>query len=108
MTCPNLAMSRQFDRTSSNVCGLPGRCAVTGGALKLSRIADGLGHAAPDPVASAGVAQACLTATAALLSAKPAGLHLLLELAAQASTVSGMPSFPRRSLRSPEAREPPS
>jgi hypothetical protein len=40
---------------------------------KLSRIADGLGHAAPDPVAAAGIAQACLTATAALLPAKPAG-----------------------------------
>jgi hypothetical protein len=67
---------------------------VTGGALKLSRIADGLGHAAPDPVVLASVVQACLTATAALLPAKPAGLHLLLELAAQASTVSGMPELP--------------
>jgi hypothetical protein len=67
---------------------------VTAGALKLSRIADGLGHAAPHPVASAGVAQACLTATAAFLPAKPAGLHLLLELAATASTVSGMPELP--------------
>jgi hypothetical protein len=67
---------------------------VTGGALKLSRIADGLGRAALDQVAAAGVAQACLTATAALLPAKPAGLHLLLELAAQASMVSGMPELP--------------
>jgi hypothetical protein len=67
---------------------------VTRGALKLSRIADGLGHAAPDPVGSAGVAQACLTAAVALLPAKPAGLHLLLELAAQASAVSGMPELP--------------
>jgi hypothetical protein len=67
---------------------------VTGGALKLSRIADGLGHAATDPVAAASVARACLTATAALLPAKPAGLHLLLELAAQASTTSQMPELP--------------
>jgi len=67
---------------------------VTRGALKLSRVADGLGHAAPDPVASAGIAQACLTATVALLPAKPAGLHLLLELAAQESTVSGLPELP--------------
>jgi hypothetical protein len=67
---------------------------VTRGALKLSRIADGLGYAAADPVASAGVAQSCLTATAALLPAKPAGLHLLLELAARASTTSGMPELP--------------
>ena len=67
---------------------------VTCGMLKLSRVADGLGHAAPDPVASAGIAQACLTVTVALLPAKPAGLHLLLELAAQASTVSGLPELP--------------
>ena len=67
---------------------------VTGGALKLSRIADGLGHASPDPVAAAGVAQACLTATAALLPAKPPGLHLLLELAARASTIAGTPDLP--------------
>ena len=67
---------------------------VTGGALKLSRIADGLRQGALDPVPGAGVAQACLTATAALLPAKPAGLHLLLELAAHASTTSGPPELP--------------
>ena len=67
---------------------------VTAGALKLSRIADGLGHAAPHPGAAAGVAQACLTATAALLPAKPPGLHLLLELAARASTITGIPELP--------------
>jgi hypothetical protein len=67
---------------------------VAEGPLKLSRIADGLRHAAPDPVASAGVAQACLTATAALLPLMPAGLHLLLELAAQAGTASRMPELP--------------
>jgi hypothetical protein len=67
---------------------------VTRGALKLSRIADALGYVAPDPVASAAVAQACLTAAAALLPAKPAGLHLLLELAAHAGTVSGIPELP--------------
>lgn len=67
---------------------------VTGSALKLSRIADGLGHAARDPLAAAGVAQACLTATAALLPAKSAGLHLLLELAARTGAMSGMPELP--------------
>lgn len=67
---------------------------VTGGALKLPRIADGLGHVAVNPVAAAGVARACLTAAAALLPAKPAGLHLLLELAALASTISAMPELP--------------
>jgi hypothetical protein len=67
---------------------------VTGGALKLSRIAESLGHVAPDPVAAASVAQACLTAAAALLPAKPPGLHLLLELTALASTMSETPELP--------------
>jgi hypothetical protein len=67
---------------------------VTGGVLKLTRIADGLGHAVPDPAAAPAVARACLLAAAALLPAKPAGLHLLLELAAQAGAASGMPEVP--------------
>lgn len=67
---------------------------VAGKALKLSRIADGLGHVALDPAAAASVAQACLTAAAALLSARPPGLHLLLELAARAGTMSAMPEMP--------------
>ena len=58
---------------------------VTGGALKVSRIADGLGHAALDPGAAPGVVSACALATVALLDAAPTGLHLLLELAATAS-----------------------
>jgi hypothetical protein len=62
--------------------------------LKLSRIADGLSHAAPDPAAATSVAQACLLATATLLPAKPAGLHLLLELAATAGAASGLPEMP--------------
>jgi hypothetical protein len=67
---------------------------VTGGVLKLSRIADGLGHAALDPAAAPGTARTCLLATAALLPAKPAGLHLLVELAAKAGATSGMPEVP--------------
>jgi hypothetical protein len=63
---------------------------VSGGALKLSRIADGLRHAAAEPVAAAGVAQACVSAAAA----RPAGLHLLLEVTAQASATSGVPELP--------------
>ena len=62
--------------------------------LKLSRVADGLGHAAADPGTAPGVAHASLLATAALLPAKPAGLHLLLELAAQAGAASRMPEVP--------------
>ena len=67
---------------------------VSGGALKPSRIADGLRHAAAEPAAAAGVAQACICATAALLTARPAGLHLLLEVAAQASAGRGVPELP--------------
>lgn len=67
---------------------------VTGKTLKLSRIADGLGHVALDPVTAVGVAQVCLTAAAALLPAKPPGLHLLLELAALAGTLSPLPELP--------------
>jgi hypothetical protein len=39
-------------------------------------------------------AQACVSATAALMAARPAGLHLLLEVAAQASATSGVPGLP--------------
>jgi len=56
---------------------------VNGGALKLIRIAVGLGYAAADPASAVTVTQTCLAATAALLPGRPAGLHLLLELAAR-------------------------
>jgi len=62
--------------------------------LKLSRVADGLRHAAADPATAPGVTETCLLAAAALLPAKPAGLHLLLELAAQAGAASRMPGVP--------------
>ena len=77
---------------------------VTGGVLKLSRIADGLGYAATDQAAAQGVAHACLLATAALLPAKPAGLHLLLELAAQAGAASVMPEVPAQLAELARAR----
>jgi Family of unknown function (DUF6493) len=67
---------------------------VSEGALKLSRIADGLRHVAAEPAAAAGVAHACVSATAALLVRRPAGLHLLLEVAVQASAISGVPELP--------------
>jgi hypothetical protein len=67
---------------------------VTGSAVKLSRVTDGLRHVVPDPVAAPGVASACLLAAAALWPAKPAGLHLLLELAAQASAGRELPGIP--------------
>lgn len=72
---------------------------VTDGALKLSRIADGLGYpTAADPAASC-VARTCVLATAAMLvpGTRPAGLHLLLELAGLASAACGAtPELPAR------------
>jgi len=72
---------------------------VSGGALRLSRIADGLGYpTAADPAASC-VARACVLTTAAMLAAetRPPGLHLLLELAVSASTAGGTaPELPAR------------
>lgn len=72
---------------------------VSGGALRLSRIADGLGYpTAADPAASC-VARTCVLATAAMLGSgtRPTGLHLLLELAASASAACGVaPELPAR------------
>lgn len=62
-------------------------------AFKLNRLAESLQQPALDPVAAATVAHTTLLATADLLPAKPAGLHLFLELAtravATASTAQG-------------------
>jgi hypothetical protein len=69
---------------------------VNGTAFKLTRIADGLRYAAQDPAVAQTVACACASAAASLLSAadRPAALHLLLEVAAQAAALSGMPELP--------------
>jgi len=67
---------------------------VGAGVLTLSRIADGLGYAAAEPAAAAGVARVCVSAAAALLTARPAGLHQLLEVAARASAAAGVPELP--------------
>jgi hypothetical protein len=72
---------------------------VTSGALRLSRVADGLGYpTGADPGASC-VARACVLATSAMLASgtRPAGLHRLLELAASASAACGVaPELPAR------------
>jgi hypothetical protein len=73
---------------------------VSGNVFKLNRIAESMGHAALDPAATAGIAAACLAASASLLPARPPGLHLLLELATRClaatagSTPPGMPGLP--------------
>ncbi|HTU75396.1 MAG TPA: hypothetical protein VMG38_17930 [Trebonia sp.] len=72
---------------------------VAGGTLRLGRIADGLGYPTGADPAAAAVARTCVLATAAMLTSgtRPAGLHLLLELAASASAASGAaPELPAR------------
>jgi len=56
---------------------------VTGGAFKLNRVADGLQHASHDPVPGQRMVQTVFAAADGLIPAKPANLHLLLELAAR-------------------------
>jgi hypothetical protein len=71
---------------------------VSGKVFKLNRIAESMGHAALDPAATAGIAAACLAASASLLPAgPPPGLHLLLELAARCFTATAgsvLPELP--------------
>ena len=78
---PGLAAAAITDGVSANV-------------FKLNRIAEGMGHAALDPAATAGIAAACLAASASLLPAGPPGLHLLLELAARCVTAIAGPVLP--------------
>jgi hypothetical protein len=65
---------------------------VTGEAFKLNRVADGLQHASHDRVAGQRIAQTVFAAADGLIPAKPANLHLLLELAARAPSVARVPA----------------
>ena len=67
---------------------------VAGGALKASRIADGLQHAAHSALGAYRVVQTVCLATAGLAPDYPAGLHTLLELAARLGTRVGVPAMP--------------
>jgi hypothetical protein len=67
---------------------------VSGGAFKLNRIADGLGHASPEPAAGPPIVATVFAAADALIPAKPVGLHLLLEAAARVSAAAGLPDPP--------------
>ncbi len=66
---------------------------VTGGAFKLSRIADGLQHASPEPIAGYRIIETIFAAAEALIPTKPANLHLLFELAARISAATAMPEL---------------
>lgn len=67
---------------------------VTGGAFKLNRIADGLQHAAQEPIAGYRIIETAFAAADALIPARPANLHLLLELAARIGATTGTPEPP--------------
>lgn len=67
---------------------------VAGGAFKLSRVAEALGHAAPDPVAGRRIVETTFAAAAQLIPARPANLQHLLELAARISATTGQPAPP--------------
>lgn len=67
---------------------------VAGGAFKLSRVADALGHAAPDPVAGRRIVETTFAAAAQLIPARPANLQHLLELAGRISATTGQPAPP--------------
>jgi hypothetical protein len=67
---------------------------VTGGAFKLTRIADALGYATQNANTGPGIARTALAAADTLLPARPANLHLLLDLAAQISGAMPLPEPP--------------
>ena len=67
---------------------------VSASVFKRNRIAESMGHAALEPAATAGIATACLAASASLLPAGPPGLHLLLELAARCLAATAGPAGP--------------
>jgi hypothetical protein len=67
---------------------------VSGGAVKLSRVADGLQHACLEPLAGYRIVETVLAAAGALIPIRPPGLHLLLELAARIGASTGIPDLP--------------
>lgn len=67
---------------------------VTGGAVKLNRVTDGLQHASPGPLAGYRIIETIFAAAGPLIAAKPANLHLLFELAARIGASTGTPEPP--------------
>jgi hypothetical protein len=60
----------------------------------LNRVAEALGYAITEPGVAFTTARCCLAVVAALLDERPAGLHLLLEVAARAAAISAVPELP--------------
>jgi len=67
---------------------------VSGQALKLNRVCDGLQHASHDPLAARRIVETACDSAAGLAAAAPAGLHLLIELAARLGATVGVPELP--------------
>jgi hypothetical protein len=67
---------------------------VVGQALKLSRVADGLQHAANSPIAARRVVETACASAEALAGAAAANLHALIELAARLGATVGAPELP--------------
>jgi hypothetical protein len=68
--------------------------AVTGDAIKLTRLADGFRHASRQPASALMIARTVFASADRLVPAKPPGLHLLLELAAEIGAVMALPKLP--------------
>jgi hypothetical protein len=67
---------------------------VTGRAFKLSRVAEALKYASPERAAGQQIAAMLFAAADRLIPARPAGLYLLLELAARIGAAIGTPEPP--------------
>jgi hypothetical protein len=67
---------------------------VTGEAIKLTRLADGLRHASRQPTSALMIARAVFASAGHLVSAKSPNLHLLLELAREIGAAVALPEPP--------------
>jgi Family of unknown function (DUF6493) len=67
---------------------------VTGDAIKLTRLADGLHHASRQPASALMIARTVFASADRLVAAKPPNLHLLLELASEIGAVIALPELP--------------
>jgi hypothetical protein len=68
--------------------------AVTGDAIKLTRLADGFRHASRQPASAVMIARTVFASADRLAAAKPPNLHLLLELASEIGAVIALPELP--------------
>jgi hypothetical protein len=67
---------------------------VTGEAIKLTRLADGLRHAAREPAPALAIARTVFASAERLVSAQPPNLHLLLELTREIGGTVALPEPP--------------